>query len=123
MAGVGGRTPGAGRKPGVPNKATAEIKELARQYGPGSIAGLAELAGLGPKKKGVAKSELARIAAYKEILDRAYGKARQPITGGDDDEPPVTVSFRWADAVADNGSRSDDHPSVLPPSVAAATNR
>ena len=30
----GGRRPGSGRKKGTPNKATAEIKELAQQYGP-----------------------------------------------------------------------------------------
>jgi hypothetical protein len=28
MAGKGGRTPGAGRKPGVPNKITTDLKEM-----------------------------------------------------------------------------------------------
>ena len=39
----GGKRPGAGRKKGVPNKATAEIKVLARQYGPEAIGKLVKL--------------------------------------------------------------------------------
>jgi hypothetical protein len=61
-----------GRKPGTPNKATAEVKAYAQQYAP---AVLEELARLATK----AKSEQARVAAGKEILDRAYGKATQPM--------------------------------------------
>ena len=46
------------------------VTELARQHAPGA---LVELARLSLK----AKSETARIAAIRELLDRAYGKARQ----------------------------------------------
>lgn len=63
---------GHGRPKGVPNKATREIKEIARHYGPAVIEGLYKLATS-------AVSESARVAATKELLDRAYGKAPQAI--------------------------------------------
>lgn len=63
---------GAGRKPGVPNKATAEIQELARSYAPGV---LKEMARIATKSE----SDTARVAAGNVILDRAYGKARQTV--------------------------------------------
>ena len=44
---TGGRRPGSGRKKGTPNKVTAEIKELAQNYGPERIAELARLATMG----------------------------------------------------------------------------
>jgi hypothetical protein len=58
----------------VPNKATAEIRSLARDHGPDVIAELARLA-----KE--AQSEQARISACNALLDRAYGRsqASQPI--------------------------------------------
>src|SRR5262249_29551776 len=71
---TGGRRPGSGRKMGTPNKATAEIKELAQKYGPEAIAELARLATK-------AESEAARVAAIRELLDRGYGRAVQPIVG------------------------------------------
>jgi len=83
MAGRGGAIPGAGRKKGVPNKATREIKEICRGYGPEMIEALVRLA------KG-AQSEAARVAAIKEVLDRAYGKSVQKLAG-DDKEPPIKV--------------------------------
>jgi hypothetical protein len=68
------QTPGSGRKKGTPNKVTAEIKGLAQKYGPEPIAELARLATK-------AESEAARVAAIKELLDRGYGRAVQPIEG------------------------------------------
>ncbi|MFA9475135.1 MAG: hypothetical protein ACERJ2_11295 [Filomicrobium sp.] len=70
-----GSAPGerrGGRQPGTPNKATEEIKAIAREYGPDAIEQLAHL-------MHHAKSEQARISAAKEILDRSYGKATQPV--------------------------------------------
>lgn len=81
MAGRGSK-PGerrGGRKPGTPNKATADLKALARQYVPSAIVELARLAQ-------EAESEPARVAAIKELFDRAYGKATTLI-GGDADNP------------------------------------
>lgn len=39
------------------------------------------------------ESAPARVAAAKELLDRAYGKAPQAIVGGGEGTPPVAVQF------------------------------
>jgi hypothetical protein len=78
----GGLRPGSGRKPGVPNKVTRELKDLARQYTDVAIMELARLAT-------EAESEAARVAAIKELFDRGYGKATQTIAG-DPDNPLQT---------------------------------
>jgi hypothetical protein len=77
-----------GRQAGTPNKSTAEIKALAQKYGPLALKELARLL-----RK--AESEQARVAAAKELLDRAYGKAPQAITGdeGGPIETRVILSF------------------------------
>lgn len=67
-----------GRVKGTPNKANAEIKELAREYGPAAIVKLAELAGLVKGKK-PAKAEAAQVAANNHLLDRGYGKPTQGV--------------------------------------------
>jgi hypothetical protein len=59
-----------GRKPGVPNKASGDVRALAQRYGPAVIKGLYKL-----WKE--AESEQARIMAGRELLDRGYGKAHQ----------------------------------------------
>jgi hypothetical protein len=82
MAGRGSK-PGerrGGRQKGTPNKATAEIREIARQHGAAAVERLAYLMTR-------AESEQAQVAACKELLDRAYGKPAQAIVG--DDEAPV----------------------------------
>ncbi len=84
MAGKGGRTLGSGRKPGFPNKATAELKALARQHAPEMLAGLVRIAK-------TSESDAGRVSAIKEILDRAYGKPAQAITG--DGEGPIQHSL------------------------------
>ena len=58
-----------GRKAGVPNKATAEIRSLAREHGPDAIAELARLA-----KQ--AQSDQVRISACNALLDRGYGRSQ-----------------------------------------------
>jgi hypothetical protein len=64
----------AGRPPGALNKVTAEVKSLAQKHGPDAIKTLARLA-----KE--ADSDTAKIAACRELLDRAYGKATQHVEG------------------------------------------
>jgi hypothetical protein len=64
-----------GRQAGTPNKATAEIKALAQVHG---AAAVAELARISLKSK----SDNARVAAIRELLDRAYGKAPQTLPEG-----------------------------------------
>lgn len=67
-----------GRVKGTLNKATADVKLLAREYGPQAINTLAGimLHGEGPSQ----------VAAARELLDRAYGKATTVIAG-DPDRP------------------------------------
>jgi hypothetical protein len=61
---------GQSGNPGGRPKVLAEVQELARQHAPSAIAELARLAVK-------AKSETARIAANRQLLDRGYGRARQ----------------------------------------------
>lgn len=72
----GGKREGAGRKPGVPNKATAELKELARQYTGEALDALVAVIR-------TTDSDQARVAAIREVFDRGYGKPSQAITGED----------------------------------------
>jgi hypothetical protein len=69
-----------GRQKGTPNKATAEVRALAADYGHEALKALAELAGLGKDDSGTplpaAQSETARISAIGMLLDRAYGRAQ-----------------------------------------------
>jgi len=80
----GGARPGAGRKHGSKTKTNAELRELCRKYAPEAITALAQIA-FGSEIDGVifaaATDEKARIAAIKELLDRGYGKAVQPVDG------------------------------------------
>jgi hypothetical protein len=84
-----------GRQKGTPNKATADIKALAQDYGPAAIAELARMSGLTGEPG--AQTEAARVACLKELLDRGYGRATQPLTG-DGDGSPVHYTFEWAPA-------------------------
>jgi hypothetical protein len=77
------RAPTSGRKPGVLNKNTAEIKTLAMKDVPRVVHELVRLALQ-------AKNEATRVAACKELLDRAIGKAIQP-RAGESGEGPVIV--------------------------------
>ena len=74
---------GQGRKPGVPNKATRELREIAQKYTPAAMKELARL-------MTQAESEAARVAAIKEMFDRGYGKAAQALTG-EGGEGPVSL--------------------------------
>ncbi len=97
MPAPGGRREGAGRKKGVPNKATVEIKALAQQYGPDVIARLAELSGCAFDAEGRriagAENQQVQVSAMRELLDRGYGKATQPISG-DPAGPPVQHTMK-----------------------------
>lgn len=73
-----------GRQKGTLNKSTAEVKVIAGKHGEAAIKELARLALK-------AESETARIQAIRELLDRAYGKAPQAITGEDGGPMTITV--------------------------------
>src|SRR5262245_44257012 len=63
-----------GRKKGTPNIMTRELKEICRQEAPTLVKELIRLAT-------GAESEAVRVAAIKEMFDRGFGKATQPIEG------------------------------------------
>lgn len=71
-----------GRQAGTPNKATAEIKELAAAYGP---AALKELHRIGSESA----SDAARVSALTVLLDRGFGKPAQAIVG--DEASPLKM--------------------------------
>lgn len=88
-----------GRVAGTPNKATADIKALAQEY---TKDALQELGRLAVK----AESEAARVAAIKELLDRGYGKARQPVehSGPDGEAIPLSIDVRFVSGSPKNTS-------------------
>ena len=63
-----------GRPKGQGNKIAASIKELCQKAGPELVAELLRLAKH-------SRSEMVRIAAAKELLDRGFGKSKQTIEG------------------------------------------
>jgi hypothetical protein len=71
-----------GRTAGTPNRATADLKTVAREYGPRVIEKLWGICQNG-------ESDQAKINAARELLDRGYGKPVQPVSGDSDGEPVV----------------------------------
>ena len=59
-----------GRQKGTLNKATADVKAVAQIY-------TAEAVGVLAKIMRESESDQAKVAAIRELLDRAHGKARQ----------------------------------------------
>jgi len=89
-----------GRKKGTPNKATRDIKAMAQEYGEEAVTTLATI------MKDESHPPAARVAAAKELIDRGYGKATQPIAG-DPDMPPVGI-FPTAIELVAPGVESED---------------
>lgn len=85
----------SGNPNGRPAKALNAI-ELAKRYAPPAMIKLAELAGLVPGVE-PAMFESTRLAACKEILDRALGRPAQTVLG--DADKPVVVRFQWQSAL------------------------
>ena len=69
MAAVRGHTKWGGRKKGVPNKATGEIKAAFREHGDELVKGLLKLT--------KSKDERVRLGAIQAAFDRGWGKAVQ----------------------------------------------
>jgi hypothetical protein len=76
-----------GRRRGTPNKASAEIKELAREYSAEAIGTLAAL------MRNSKVPPVARVAAARELLDRGHGKAPTAVMG--EGGGPIEHVFRW----------------------------
>ena len=65
---------GPGRKKGVPNKATGEIRKLAQEYGPEAVEKIVSF--MRGRAKGLA------FAAARELLEWGYTKPKEPGQGG-----------------------------------------
>lgn len=61
-----------GREKGTPNKISLDVKELAQEYTSEAVEALATIMRDGD-------SAAARVAAIKELLDRAHGKPKQAV--------------------------------------------
>ena len=74
---MAGRKPGGpktgGRTKGTPNKATASVRDVAKEYTSDAIATLVEV------MQDKQAPSAARVSAANSILDRAHGKAPQAI--------------------------------------------
>lgn len=92
---VGGRRAGAGRPKGSPNKITQPIKELAASHSEESISTLVRLRDHSP-------NDQVRLAAARELLDRAHGKPRQEIDVSQDNQVRVYIN-RGGSQVLVNG--------------------
>ena len=68
----GGRRPGAGRPPGVPNRLTRPLRELAALHSEDCIAVLVQL-------RDHAEAEQVRLQAANALLDRGHGRPRQEL--------------------------------------------
>ena len=88
----GGARPGAGRKRGRPDRASADQKDTleakARTYTDVALASLVEIATQG-------ESESARVTAATALLDRGYGKPRQAVEHSGTDGLPIQHQHIW----------------------------
>lgn len=85
MAQVGGKRPGAGRKPGAVSKAKRELAEMAKDHAELALKTLVDVAG------NTGASESARVSAAIAILDRGFGKPFQAMQISGDSLSPVEV--------------------------------
>ena len=86
-----GKPKTGGREKGTPANKNNEAFELARKYGPKVIEGLWKIFE-------TSNSEPSRIAAARELLDRAYGRPPTPVTGDGSGEPIVVRhEVKWLD--------------------------
>ena len=90
--GARGLRKGQSGNPGGRTKVLGEVQELARQHAPSAIAELARLAVK-------AKSETARIAAIRDLLDRGYGRPRQAVEVSAPAGDPLQELFDEIDAL------------------------
>lgn len=116
-----GHPKAGGRVKGTPNHATVEVKQLARVHGPAAIERLAEIAfgtifneteavktlsqmisdkvntqdiARFARQTFASRPDITCVAAIKELLDRGYGRAPQPIDG-DGEGGPIKWIVEW----------------------------
>lgn len=78
-----------GRQKGTPNKATADIRAAAAIHGPAMLEVLSRIA------LDDSEPTAARVAAAVALLDRAYGRPAQAITGANGG--PIVVAASQID--------------------------
>ena len=76
------RPPGAGRKPGTPNRVTRDVREAAQQYSAKALKALVKMLD-DPDSR-------VRATAAREILDRAHGKPAQALEHSGPDGAPLS---------------------------------
>lgn len=67
-----------GRKPGTPNKATASIRDIAREYTGEAVKALVDVL------RDEQQPASARVSAASAILDRGFGKPTTVLAGDED---------------------------------------
>lgn len=87
MAQVGGKRPGAGRKPGKVGAAKRALAEMAKDHAEAAMKTLVDIA------KDSRAPHAARVSAATAILDRGYGKPAQAMTVGNPDGTPMGPSI------------------------------
>ena len=85
MAQRGGARPGAGRKRGKIEPRKRDLIEAAKGYADAALEVLLSIA------KNTEAPAAARVAAANAIIDRGYGKPKQAIVGGDEDDAPIAI--------------------------------
>ena len=93
MVQKGGKRTGAGRPVGSKSKVTPEIRAMAQKHCPAALETIVHLAAN-------AETEATRLAAAKELLDRAYGKPRQSIAAEVSHQPREIIL--WGKRVGDD---------------------
>lgn len=79
---------GKGRPKGTPNKATVELKALAREYTQEAVAKLVEILR-------TSDNPTAIISAANSLLDRGYGKPSTVLSGDEEGGPVRYESVGW----------------------------
>jgi hypothetical protein len=108
----GGKRPGAGRKPGSKDRATAEqgatLAELARAHTGTALNVLVQVAQ-------ASESDAARVSAANAILDRGYGKPAQisEVTGKDGGPIVVTDDKDLARLIVFQLTKASRDPSTV----------
>ena len=87
--------------PGGRPKKDRTIEELAKEHTPAAIAAL--VAAL--------KVPRERVAAAAELLNRAWGRPKQPITG--DENAPLLVDFTWQPAMESPAAQAQPQSSAI----------
>ncbi len=98
----GGKRPRAGRPKGAVNKTTADVKAIAQEYGREAIESLVGF------MRGEDHPVAARVAATKELLDRAYGKSAQAIQHSGSVDQPLVIVLDDEEADADQADEATD---------------